>query len=243
MVDIHLHILPGVDDGPRTLDESLRLAEELVSQGVRKAAATPHWGRLSRYSSLEEIKEGFLRVKESLEKAGIPLELCLGFEIFLNLETLEDIKKLGRQLGLSQTSYFLVEFPFQFIYPNWDYLLSSIKDMGLRPIIAHPERYSYILTRPSILEEMVSMGALAQVNAESLVGVYGKEIKRFSRNCIKDGLCHLVASDAHGLSGRPPYISEAKGELEGILGEEELREIFEERPAAVLAGEEIWKRS
>ncbi len=241
MVDIHLHILPGVDDGPQTLDESLELAEKLVSQGIRRAVATPHWGRLAQYSSIEEVKKVFAKLKESVEKAGLPLELSLGFEIFLNLETLEDIRKHGSELALSQTSYLLVEFPFQFIYPNWNFLLANIEDMGLHPIIAHPERYSYILNRPSILEEMVSLGALAQVNAESLVGVYGKEIKRFSKNCLKDGLCHLVASDAHGSYERPPYLSKARGELEGVLSEEELRKIFEERPAAVLAGEEIWK--
>jgi len=212
----------------------LNLARELVRQGVSRAVATPHRGRLVRYSSLQEVKEKFRELKGALEEEGIPLEIYPGFEVFLNMETLGEMEALGRELSLAGGRYFLVEFPFHFIYPNWEYLLLKIKEMGFRPIVAHPERYAYILSNPSILERMVSLGALAQVNAESLAGTYGGEVRFFSRECFRRGLCHIMASDAHGVSGRPPLVHRALEELEEVLDGETLEEVLIKRPAAVI---------
>ncbi len=233
IVDIHTHILPEVDDGPETPEESLELLRMLNAQGVKRAITTPHWGRITRKNP-GEIREAFEKVKEALQKDASEIELHLGFEVFLDLETIQAIEREPRGFSLAGGDYILVEFPFEFFYPNWEILLKRIRETGLTPVVAHPERYFPVMNEPFLLKRMKQEGALLQVNAESLLGHNGGGAKKIAFSCIKDGLCDMVASDAHGVRFRPPYIEKAFKMIMENFGRATAERLFLKTPAMVL---------
>ncbi len=235
MVDIHAHILPGIDDGPETLEESLGLAEELALQGVHTVVTTPHWGRITK-RTLSEIREIFLEIKEKLQENSVEINIFLGFELFLDLETLEEVKGEPEKFSLAGGNFILVEFPFEFLYPNWEVLLREIREAGLSPVIAHPERYGPVLRDYSLLSRMVAEGAILQVNAESLLGENGERARKTAMKCLQEGLCSVVASDAHGLRFRPPRLRKAYELISKKISPYSAQDFFEKNPGNLLQG-------
>lgn len=217
MIDIHCHILPEVDDGPGTIEESLEMAREAVREGIKTIIATPHHKNNKYENSKGKIITNVNTLNSILSKENIPLEILPGQENRIYGEILEDYKK-GEILTLSNTKYLFIEFPSASVPRYAERLLYDIQIEGLIPVIVHPERNKELLGNPSILYEMVKNGSLTQVTAASLAGYFGKTIKNFSIQLIEHNLTHFLASDAHNTTSRSFKLNEAYSLVEEKFG-------------------------
>lgn len=205
MLDIHSHILPGIDDGAKDEDESAKLLSLEIQNGVDAVCLTPHFnpGRDALDDFIKRRSDAFDRLKKRTAKERLPIEFMLGAEVFFSPDILNiDVKKLC----LGKTDYLLVEFPFN-SYPAWARdVFYRLMLYGVTPIIAHVERYSYFLDDMELLAEFIDSGCLAQINADCIAQ---RESMRFVKRCIKRELVHFIASDAHHSVRRPPQIKKA----------------------------------
>lgn len=205
MIDLHCHVLHGIDDGPRELEGSLAICRASAALGVKKIVATPHvsWTYENESGDIGARVE-FLN--EQLRRAHVDVEILTGAEvsIFKAVEMADDEL---RALCLGGGPWMLAEPPFTAGAAGLDKMISQLRDRGHNLLIAHPERCpSYLLDR-SQLEHLVADGVLLSITAGSLAGRFGKESKRFSEGLLRDGMVHNVASDAHDLQRRPPGMS------------------------------------
>ena len=216
MFDLHSHILPGVDDGATSLDVSIAMAKVAAEQGTKVILATPHRKDVTDGSSVQDIAQLVEDINGELSSQGIGLSVLLGMENHLDLE-LPDEFASGRALPMNGTRYILVELPF-FGRPNYaEDVLFRLQLQGLTPVLAHPERIEAFQRDPDLLVSFVEKGMLSQVTAGSLVGYFGKEVRRFSNVLLGHGLVHLIASDAHFSGGsRSPKLLLGVDALQGI---------------------------
>jgi len=219
MIDIHCHILPGVDDGPSTLEDSLMMAREAVEEGVKTIIATPHHRNNKYENPKEEILIHVNNLNNELKKENIPLTILPGQENRIFGELLEDYYK-GEILTLNETDYLFIEFPTSSVPRYAERLLYDIQVKGLTPIIVHPERNKELINNPNILYDFVKNGALTQVTAASIAGYFGKSIQKFSKQLIECHLTHFIASDAHNTHNRGFKINEAFKIVEREFGAE-----------------------
>ncbi len=198
MIDTHIHILPGVDDGSETMEETIALARVLVQEGVRAAIATPHYNdEYPRYPAAE-IQARVYEVQQVLERRGIPLRLFPGHEVLIKPGLVEDIQS-GRVATLNGSRYLLLElWPTSWL-PETERVIFELRAAGIVPVLAHVERYQAIQRDPQKLASLLSQGVLAQITAGSLVGMQGRTAQRSAETLLKKGLIHCIGSDAHGL--------------------------------------------
>jgi protein-tyrosine phosphatase len=234
MIDLHSHVLAGIDDGPKTLEESLEVLAA-AAEDVSAIAATPHVG--ARYPTTAALMERELeRTAEALSARGSPLRLLPGGEIELAwLGGLSDDELLRFSLAGSGR-YLLVELPWDGWARETPELLGRVSGLGLRPVIAHPERYVDVQERPGRAEALVTGGALLQVTASSLLGQHGRKSQATARQLIGFGLVHMVASDRHGTGLRRATMQQARRKLgNGLLTDWLTTDV----PAAVVAGADV----
>jgi protein-tyrosine phosphatase len=233
MIDLHCHILPGVDDGARTLEEALKMAELAVADGCRVVVATPHQRRdewsLPEASVLEQLLG-------AMKRAVPQLELQLGAEVRVDSDLVRELlgPKRGGILTLAGSSYLLLEFDPEGFGPEPVFLVEELRSLGFRPIVAHPEVTLPLFMEEGLLARMVEAGARLQVTAASLVGRYGPEAERAAWSLIEEGLVHFVASDAHRPDWRPPGLREALRRLELRLGRQAAEALTIDHPARVI---------
>ncbi len=237
MIDLHSHILPGLDDGSRTVDEARALARRAADDGVTAIAATPHV-RSDYPTRPEEMERGVTRLREDFVEQEIDVEVLPGGEIDLVMLGSLDDDELRRFTLAQSGRYLLLEFP----YSGWPSgLEETVYGLGLRgflAILAHPERNREVQSSPARLGEAVRMGALVQLTAASLDGRIGRSSQKAAERLLEDGLAHLLASDAH-----TPEIREAGlGAAAEAVGDDGLaRFLTVEAPAAIVAGEPVPK--
>ncbi len=217
MIDIHTHILPGIDDGAQTEEDSLNMAKMAVDQGIHTIIATPH----HKNGSYENARDSILTYTEILnnlfQSHGLPLTLLAGQETRINGDMVEGLE-IGEILPLNDTQYVFVEFSSSHV-PNYaKQVLFDIQVAGYIPIIVHPERNQELLERPDILYNFVRKGALTQITAGSLVGKFGKNIQKFSHQLIEANLTHFIASDAHNTTTRSFWMQEAFATVKETYG-------------------------
>ncbi|WP_078378863.1 tyrosine-protein phosphatase [Sutcliffiella halmapala] len=218
MIDIHCHILPNLDDGAKHLTESIEMAHQAVSEGITSIIATPHHQNGKYNNTKEEILQYVEQLNGILQKEMIDLTILPGQETRIYGEILEDYER-GEILTLNNSDkYLFIEFPSNHVPRYTQKLLYDIQLQGITPIIVHPERNSEIIENPGILYELVKKGACTQVTATSLVGGFGKNIKKFSFELIEANLTHFIASDAHGLKTRKFNMREAFALVEKQFG-------------------------
>ena len=193
MVDIHSHILPFVDDGSDTISTSISLIKEEVKNGINKIILTPHNKRGHYDASKKTIEESFSKLKEEVEKENLGVELYLGQEIYVGDDIYKKLKK-NEIITINNTKCILVEFNY-FVETDISNYVHNIVLLGYKPIIAHIERYSYLDW--NVIYDLKMLGALIQVNATCIAGVFGKRIKKNALKAIKEGLIDFVASDIH----------------------------------------------
>ena len=233
MIDTHLHILPGVDDGPETMDETIALARVLVQEGVRVAISTPHYNDQYPQRSAAEIWDRANQVQRALNYYGIPLRICPGHEALIKPGLVEDIQK-GRVATLNGSRYLLLELWTRAWLPETERVIFELRAAGIIPILAHPERYLHIQQHPDRLASLLQQGVLAQLTANSLIGFWGKTIQRSAETLLKKKLIHCIATDSHGLRKRPPALGESLKRAERLLGQAGLRQVVETWPTAIL---------
>lgn len=208
MIEIHCHILPSIDDGAATLDDSFQMAKEAADQGIKKIVATPHHknGHFDNFG--QEIIGAVTYLNGKLQEQGIPIEILPGQETRVYGEMVEDLQK-GEVLPIVGTRYVLVEFPHNHV-PNYArQLLFDLQIAGYIPIIVHPERNSELQENPDKLYRMVKSGALTQVTAGSVLGKTGRRVQQFTDQIIEANLTHFISSDAHDVKKRSFHLRDA----------------------------------
>ena len=242
MIDLHCHILPGIDDGPATIEGSLALARVAVSAGITTAAATPHVNARYQVDSgeLAELPARLAELEAALGRAGVALTVVKGAEVALSRLDRLSVEEL-RGLCLGDGRCVLVESPYATTAPFVDEQLFSLQAKGFQPLIAHPERCPMFQAGPERVTRLVEAGTVCAVNAGSIGGSFGRTVRRFALDLLRDGLVHAVSSDAHDHERRPPALLEAlrsaEAELPGLAAEVE--RLTQVAPAAILAGEPI----
>ena len=238
MIDLHVHLLPRVDDGPRTLAESLALAHSAAADGIVLAAATPHVR--DDYPTTAGVMEQLVaELRDALGEAAVPLDVRPGAEIALDrLPSLAggELRRFG--LG-GNPRYLLLEFP----YYGWPLALGhqvcDLRSRGVTPVLAHPERNADVQAEPERLRRLVEQGALVQLTAASLDGRLGPRPRATAFELLERGLAHLLASDAHGSGLRGVGLTSGAG----AVGDEGLaRWLTTDVPAAIVAGQPVPER-
>lgn len=237
-VDIHSHILPGVDDGAATIDESLRLIEQGIEEGVGAWVLTPHV--ITPFT--KEIDKHHLAVFDELLKAveqrEFGIELYLGSEIMFQ-EDVDAIRSRRTATFNENGRYFLMEFPIAFFPSHAEEILFKFQIAKMTPIIAHVERYAGLTQQPQKIERMVERGILFQVNARSLMKRSPTPLRRIAEDLIMSGAIHFVASDAHNVENRPVELREAYEHTIDLTDEETANRLFIENPRAAINGDRI----
>jgi protein-tyrosine phosphatase len=213
LIDIHCHILPGVDDGADDLNMALAMARGAVAEGITHICATPHQGNGRYETSPQKVIELVSNLNNRLLEAGIPLTILPGQEVHTYHNWLDDLLD-GKLLRLNDSRYLLLELNSQFIEKHQDpttidALMHELEIVNCVPIIAHPERYRSFHKNPKLLDLWLHRGALSQVTSHSINGSFGKSIQAFTRKLILSGSVHMIASDAHHSESRPVTIQSA----------------------------------
>ena len=236
MIDTHLHILPGVDDGPDTMEDTLALARVLVQEGIRAAIATPHYNDEYPRYPVAEIQARVYEVQQVLNRHGIPLRLFAGHEVLIKAGLVEDIRS-GRAATLNGSRYLLLELWSHSWLPETERVIFELRAAGLIPVLAHVERYQTIQRDPQRLAALLQQGVLAQITASSLIGMQGKTARRTAETLLKKGLIHCIGSDAHGLHKRPPAVAQALQSAQKLLDQQYIHQMSELWPRAIINNE------
>ncbi len=239
MIDIHSHILPGLDDGARDLYQALAASYLAAEDGIRGIVCTPHWVKGKCENTRPEVMHALEKLKQGLDGQAIPLDLYPGTELHVDEGMIPGILR-GELLTLNDTGrYALLELPVATVPPFLEELLDRMRAEGIEPIIAHPERNLVFLRRPEQLFDLIEAGALAQLTAASLVGHFGERIRLFSVLMLEHGLAHVLATDCHGPQMRSPNLSEARKVAEAVVGVEQARILVSDNPRMIVAGEPV----
>ena len=233
MIDIHTHILPGVDDGAENFYESIEIVKYLARQGVTDIIATPHYVNETEYTSERaENLRLFDALKRELAAAGVKTRIFLGNEIYIDPEILELIKT-EKISSLAESKYLLVELPLSGNFPNYEDYFNDLILRGYKVILAHPERYETVQKNYEIIKDLREKGVLFQSNFGSILGKYGREAKKTVKKLAKDKLIFTFGSDTHRASRRD-YITLARKKLLKYYSERELNYILTTNPGKIL---------
>lgn len=233
MIDLHSHILPGIDDGSRSLEQSLEMVRMAVADGTTIMACTPHIYPGLYMNDATGIRVERDKLQKALDTFHIPLQLVVGADAHLVPELLEGLQT-GRIPTLNDSRYLLLEPPHHVPPPNFEHSVFQIMAAGYVPVITHPERLVWIEDHYPKFVELARRGAWMQLTAGAIVGKFGRRAKYWSERLLNEGWVHIVASDAHTTGMRNPRMSDAVPILEKILGQAETRRLLHERPRAIL---------
>ena len=237
-IDIHCHIMPGVDDGSPDTGTSLEMLRIAEKNGITHMILTPHHKPMHHNVSPEHNVLYRKKLLENARAAGIKVKLFSGNEIYYSDETMEELLR-GEICSLAGSDYVLVEFhpsnPFKAIQ-NAAY---RVQGAGYIPIIAHVERYADIVQHPARVGDLIEMGCYIQVNASSIMGKYGLGISHFTKKLLKQEQVHFVASDAHDAAGRAPRLLECRKFVEKKYGEDYANHLFCINPANVIRNDHV----
>ena len=237
MIDLHSHILPGLDDGAVDLEMSLALARRYIQTGFHCVVATPHAVAGETPAGFAQtVRQATEQLNDALQHRAVALEVLSGMEVTLD-PRLPELLAEGAVLTLAAKNHLLVETPFGRLPLGWPKLVFELGSRGVTVLFAHPERCAQIIANPDILQAMVEAGARLQVNWESFKGVYGTKCRRLARHMAAQGLIHCLATDSHDPQWRHPgCVEEMFAELTARVGEANLHRIVVENPARALRG-------
>lgn len=230
-IDIHCHILPGVDDGARGLDDALAMLRMAQEDGTGALVLTPHYRGRYKQNTPQQLTEAFERLRQA---APGSMELYLGNEVAYEKDV-EDKLTEGRALSLNGGRYVLLEFDGRTTYFQATHGVMELVGAGHVPVIAHVERYPVFQQDRSLVDTVMDMGALIQVNADSIMGVNGFRVKRFCHWLLKERRAHFVASDSHDTCDRPPKLRDCFEHIRKKYGEDYAAALFWKNARVVLA--------
>jgi protein-tyrosine phosphatase len=240
MIDIHSHILPAIDDGAETLEESLAMARLAVAGGVTDMVCSSHSAELFEMGPQAALQARVDALQAAVDAAGIPLKLWPGMEIFLTPDTPRHLAE-GRAWGLAGGRYVLVEIPYEPWPAHTEQTLFALQVAGYLPILAHPERYVAVQHDPNVLYRLVERGILAQVTTGAFDGHFGAATRRSAITLCEHGLVQILASDSHSAHDRRrlPGLREGRRVLEGLVGDARATAMTTTIPGDVLANQPV----
>jgi len=237
--DIHCHCLPGLDDGPATMAESLALCRRLAAEGIATVVATPHQlGRFEGCNEAARVREAVRSLNEALKNSDVPLKVVPGGEVRVD-ERVCELLKADKILTLADGGrYILLELPHQ-VFIDIEPLLTELASMGIHSVISHAERNAPLATQHRVLLRWLEHSAHLQITASSLVGDLGPEVQKTAWHFLTSGLATLVATDSHDTNGRRPRMRAAFGRISARLGKDIAHLVCIENPSRVINGQDI----
>ena len=232
MIDLHCHILSGLDDGPASLAQSLAMAEIAEADGITRIVATPHVRRAC--PSPDQIATACRNLNQALRKKGLQLEILPGAEVY----AMADPAQLNDRT-INSSRYILIEFPLTHLPAEAGRAIFNLRVNGFKPIIAHPERIPSVIARPQLLENLLTGQVYVQLTAGSLIGSFGPGPEKCARHLLKKGLIHFLATDGHGAGFRRPVLSKSLKIASQLIGSEAANRLVLDNPKTILDGEYI----
>lgn len=236
LIDMHCHIIPGVDDGAKNREDASELLLMEYKSGVRKIVLTPHYRKGMFEPDEREVRQGLEKVRQIILELGIEMEVCLGCEYYANSDMTKELIEHER-FRMNGGKYVLVEFSSQHNFlkiRNWIYELVKA---GFEPIIAHVERCPAVMEKKELVEELVELGAWIQVDAGAILGEDGWRLKTMSRRLLKEELIHFIGSDTHDKKRRRPNLKECYLYVAKKMGVQYAQELFFDNPRVLLKSE------
>lgn len=238
MIDLHCHLLPGIDDGPETLEEALAMARLAVAHGIREARVTPHL-HVGRWDNdAAAIASAVESYRAALREHDIPLEIGFAAEVRASYDIVPLIEA-GRVpfLGeLDGAKVLLLELPHAQVPVGADKLVEWLLARGIRPMLAHPERNKDIVRDPQKIVPFIRLGCLLQLTADAVAGGFGEDCAARAAQLLEEGWVSVIASDAHDTVARPPRMTPGRDAAARIVGAEEARKLVEDNPRRILRG-------
>lgn len=237
-IDIHNHILWGIDDGAKNKDESLEMLKLAFEDGVKEIIATPHFHHQKGKADPEKIRKLTAELQEAADEKKIPIKLHIGNELYYTQELLEQLQA-NACLTLADTKYLLLEFSVNTEPKKMKNAIYQLSGEGYSPIIAHIERYDVLVQSPELFMELADMGAYYQINAQSLIQRIGWNRRTFVKSAVKSGYVQFLATDAHHTEGRIPTFGKAEDWVLKKCGKSEASKILYENPRKLLENQDI----
>lgn len=236
MIDLHCHILPGIDDGAPDLATSLAMAQMFVDDGVTTVACTPHILPGLYFNTGPQIRSAINDLAAALAQHDVPLQLVTGCDAHVCPDFVQALGN-GRILSLADTRYVLVEPPHNVAPQRMEHFFFSISAAGYVPILTHPERLRWLPQHYDTVKRMTAAGVWNQITSSSLTGAFGKSAQYWAERMLDEGLVHILASDAHDVTRRVPNLSRGRDAAARRLGDLEAQNLVLTRPRGVLANE------
>ncbi len=237
MIDIHSHIIPNVDDGARSVEETFNILKEAQEAGFTDVILTSHFLLNYYETNAQELIFWKEKLQEILKKQGTKINLHSGMEIYITNQ-MEELLENKKILTLANSRYMLIELPLATNVKYFDYVVYYLEAKGIKPIIAHPERYKCVQKDPDIVEEYIEKGCLIQCNYGSIVNLYGREAEKTIKTILKKNQVHFLGSDVHRENGTYLIILDAIKKIRKIIGENKINEITTINPKKILQNEE-----
>lgn len=225
MIDIHTHILPGIDDGPTAIDESIKIVEKAAGAGIKVIVVTPHILEIPSSDLCNRICKAASELEKEIISRKINIKIIVGAEFFISHDLPEYIERHKKLTIQYKKNYILLELPAYQIPLYAEEVIFKLLINRVVPIIAHPERNLEIQQMPNKINGLIQKGALTQLNAGSLTGVYGKKVKKAARTLLKKNLIHMMASDIHSLSSGTYPLIKGIDAAEKIIGREKSEQL------------------
>lgn len=239
MIDFHSHILPGVDDGAASIEDTMQLIKEASKAGFTKIISTSHYVE-EQYEYDEATRQQFLEILNSgIKTLGGDIQLYLGSEIYASYNMIELLTE-GKASSINNSRYVLFELPMQNEFTSLKNIIYNLFANNYVPIIAHPERYSYVKDDPNWLIELIELGVLFQANYGSIIGIYGKQAQKTVKQLLKNNMIHFLGSDVHRPQSIYSKMPEILQELEKIIDYEQIKKITQTNPSLVLENQVIY---
>jgi protein-tyrosine phosphatase len=234
VLDLHSHFLPAIDDGAANENMALAMARAYVDQGVHHVACTPHILPGVYNNSGCQVRRAVARMQTRLDDAGIPLRLLTGADNHMVPDFIGGLKS-GHLLTLANSRYVLVEPPHHIAPARIEVFFLKLLLTGYVPVLTHPERLFWIDAKYEVIRRLASQGVWMQVTCGSLRGIFGRRPRYWAERLLAEGIVHVLATDAHNMTTRPPDLSEGRRKAERHVGKEEARHLVFTRPTAVLS--------
>ena len=238
MVDMHSHIIPGIDDGSKSVDETFKMITEARRAGFTDVILTPHCLTNHYEPTTGEIILWKNKLQEIINNQKMEINLHSGMEIYISNQ-MEDLVKDNSILTLADSKYMLVELPLSSTVSFFDYVLYFLQSISVQLILAHPERYKSVQENPELVEDYIDKGALIQCNYGSILGLYGNAAEKTMKTLLKNHQVHFLGSDCHRVKTIYPLIPQAVRRIKRIVGEKEFKKISTENPQKVLKNKEL----
>ena len=241
MIDVHHHLLYGLDDGPDSIAESVEMARIALDDGITHVVCTPHASHRYTFQP-EENQVRLAMIRKELDRIGNGLILGQGCDFHLSWDNIQDAKAHPDKYSINGKRYLLVELPDHFMTRGMSDTLIDLQGVGLVPIVTHPERNKTIQRSPDRMKSWIANGALVQVTAAAVVGKFGSAARTLAHSFLADDWVHLIATDAHSTSGRPPRMREAFDLICKMYGEEKAHRLCVANPQAIFYGNPLGKQ-